>query len=71
MRMICRFITLVLCRSFKSDELNLDLQRVHEWVAANGLKLNPIIVISRCRVDIPPYTLLIGSCHFFSPSLID
>jgi hypothetical protein len=47
------------------DELNLDLQRVHEWAAANGLKLNPIkvqvIVISRCRVDIPPPTLLIGS----------
>jgi hypothetical protein len=46
-------------------ELNLDLQRVHEWAAANGLKLNPImsqvIVISRCRFDIPPPTLLIGS----------
>jgi hypothetical protein len=24
------------------DKLNLDLQRVHEWVAANGLKLNPM-----------------------------
>jgi hypothetical protein len=24
------------------DELNLDLKRVHEWAAANGLKLNPI-----------------------------
>jgi hypothetical protein len=40
------------------DELNLDLQRVHEWLAANGLKLNPmksqVIVISRCRVDILP-----------------
>jgi hypothetical protein len=38
------------------DELNLDLQRVHEWTDANGLKLNSIrihaIVISRCRVDI-------------------
>jgi hypothetical protein len=38
---------------------------VHEWAAANGLKLNPIksqaIVISCCRVDIPPPTLLIGS----------
>jgi hypothetical protein len=47
------------------DELNLDLQRLYEWMAANGLKLNPIksqvIVISRCRVDIPPLTLLIGS----------
>jgi hypothetical protein len=47
------------------DELNLDLQRVHERAAANRLKLNPIkshvIVISRCRVDILPPTLLIGS----------
>jgi hypothetical protein len=47
------------------DKLNLDLQRVHEWATANGLKLNPIksqvLVISRCRVDIPPTTLLIGS----------
>jgi hypothetical protein len=49
------------------DELNLDLQRVHKRVAANGLQLNSIksqvilIVISRCRVDIPPPTLLIGS----------
>jgi hypothetical protein len=47
------------------DELNLDLQRLHEWAAANGLKLNPVksqvIVISRCRVDIPPLTLLRGS----------
>jgi hypothetical protein len=38
---------------------------VHEWVGANGLKLNPtksqVIVISRCRVNIPPPTLLIGS----------
>jgi hypothetical protein len=38
------------------DEFNLDLQRVHELAAANGLKLNPVkcqvIVISRCRVDI-------------------
>jgi hypothetical protein len=38
---------------------------VHEWAAANGLKLNPInsqvIVINRCRVNIPPPTLLIGS----------
>jgi hypothetical protein len=38
---------------------------VHEWAAANGLMLNPIksqvIVISRCRVDIPLPMLLIGS----------
>jgi hypothetical protein len=66
MRMICRFITLVLSDFRKCiDELNLDLQRVHEWAAANSLKLNPIriqvIVISRCKVDIPPPTLLIGS----------
>jgi hypothetical protein len=47
------------------DELNLDLQRVHEWAAVNGLKLNAmksqLIVISSCRVDVPPPTLLIGS----------
>jgi hypothetical protein len=46
-------------------ELNLDLQRVHAWVAVNSLKLNPIksqvIVITRCRVDILPPTLLRGS----------
>jgi hypothetical protein len=46
----------------KSDELNLDAQRVHEWAAANGLKMNPmksqVIVISRCRVDIPHPTIL-------------
>jgi hypothetical protein len=39
------------------DELNLDLQRVHEWASANGLKLNPkksqVMLICRCRVDIP------------------
>jgi hypothetical protein len=50
------------------DELNLDLQSVHEWLAVNGLKLNSIkiqvIVINRCRVDIPPPTLLIGSDVF-------
>jgi hypothetical protein len=38
---------------------------VHEWTAANGRKLNPTksqeIVISRCRVDSLPPTLLIGS----------
>jgi hypothetical protein len=49
------------------DELNLDLHSVSvdKWTAANGLKLNPIksqvIVISRCRVDIPSLTLSIGS----------
>jgi hypothetical protein len=47
------------------DELYLDLQRVHEWTTANGLKLNPIkskvIVISRCRIDIPAPKLPIGS----------
>jgi hypothetical protein len=46
-------------------ELNLFMQRVHEWAAVIGLKLNPMksqaIVISRCRVDIQPPTLLIGS----------
>jgi hypothetical protein len=34
---------------------------VYEWAAANCLRLNPmksqVIVISRCRVDIPPLTL--------------
>jgi hypothetical protein len=34
------------------DELNLELQRVHKWAPANGLKLNSVksqvIVISRC-----------------------
>jgi hypothetical protein len=39
------------------------LQRVHESPVANGLMLNPIKsqVISRCWVDIPPPTQLIGS----------
>jgi hypothetical protein len=50
------------------DKLNLDLQHVHQWVPANGLKLNPmksqVILISRCRVDIPPPTLLIRSDFF-------
>jgi hypothetical protein len=36
------------------DELNLDLQRMHEYAAANCLRLNPmksqVIVISRCKV---------------------
>jgi hypothetical protein len=47
------------------DELNLDLQREHEWAVANGLKLNrmmsQVIVVSRCKVDNPPPTLLRGS----------
>jgi hypothetical protein len=36
---------------------------VHEWAATNCLELNPIkvIVISHCRVDILPPTLLLGS----------
>jgi hypothetical protein len=38
---------------------------VHDWAAANGLKLNPIkrqvIVISNYMVEFPPPTLLIGS----------
>jgi hypothetical protein len=63
MRMICRSITVVLCRTFKG-ELKLDLQRVHEWAAANDFKLNPmksqVIVIIRCKVDIPPPTLQDG-----------
>jgi hypothetical protein len=42
----------------------MDLQQTHEWATANGLKLNPeksqVILIHRCRADIPPPTLLIG-----------
>jgi hypothetical protein len=34
------------------DEMDLDLQRVHKWVAANGLQLksvnSQVIVIGRC-----------------------
>jgi hypothetical protein len=41
------------------------LQQIHEWAAANGLKLNPeksqVILKHRCRADIPTLTLLIGS----------
>jgi hypothetical protein len=33
---------------------------VHEWTAANPIK-SQVIVISRCRVDIPPPTLLVES----------
>jgi hypothetical protein len=46
MPMICRFIYHTYVASdFQMciDELNLDLQRVHEWAAANGLKLNPML----------------------------
>jgi hypothetical protein len=52
----CRFNIyaddLQIYHTYAVSELNLELQRVHEWVVANGLKLNPIksqvIVISRC-----------------------
>jgi hypothetical protein len=63
--MIYRFITV---RSSVSDlqrcydEINMDLQQIHEWAMANGLKVNPeksqVILIHRCRADIPPPTLL-------------
>jgi hypothetical protein len=47
------------------DEINLDLQQIHLWATANGLKLNPeksqVILIHRCRADIPPPTLLVGA----------
>jgi hypothetical protein len=47
------------------DEINMDLQQIHEWATANGLKLNPkkrqVILIHRSRADIPPPTLLIGA----------
>jgi hypothetical protein len=43
----------------------MDLQQIHKWVMANGLKMNPeksqVILIHRCRADIPPPTLLIGA----------
>jgi hypothetical protein len=46
------------------DEISKDLQQMHEWATANGLKLNPeksqVILIHRCRADIPPHILLIG-----------
>jgi hypothetical protein len=47
----------------------LDFQRVNDWAAANGFKLNPIksqvILISRCRVAIPSPSLLIGLTTIF------
>jgi hypothetical protein len=63
---ICKILHTCAVSDFQRciDEFNMDLQRVHEWAAANGLKLNPIkrqvIVISNCRVEFPPPTLLIG-----------
>jgi hypothetical protein len=43
----------------------MDLQQIQEWTTANGLKLNPeksyVILIHRCRADIPPPTLLISA----------
>jgi hypothetical protein len=45
--------------------LSMEDEQVTVLLLLDGLKLNPIksqlIVISRCRVDIPPPTLLIGS----------
>jgi hypothetical protein len=47
------------------EEINMDLQQIHEWATANGLKLNPeksqVIMINRCRADIAHTTLLIGA----------
>jgi hypothetical protein len=47
------------------EEINMDLQQIHEWATTNGLKLNPeksqVIPIRRYRADIPPPTLLIGA----------
>jgi hypothetical protein len=47
------------------DEINMDLQQIHEWATANRLKLYPeksqVLLINRCRADIPPPTLLIGA----------
>jgi hypothetical protein len=45
------------------DEINMDLQLIHECATANDLKLNTeksqVILIHRCRAGIPPPTLLI------------
>jgi hypothetical protein len=47
------------------DEINMDLQQKHGCETANGLNLNPeksqVILIRRCRANIPPLTLLIGA----------
>jgi hypothetical protein len=47
------------------DEINMDLQQIHEWPTANGLMLNPeksqVILIHRSRADVPLPTLLIGA----------
>jgi hypothetical protein len=47
------------------DEIKMDLQQIHKWVMATGLKMNPekrqVLLIHRCRADIPPPTLLIGA----------
>jgi hypothetical protein len=46
------------------DEINMDLQQIHELATANGLKMNPeksqVILIHRCRADI----LRVGSLGF-------
>jgi hypothetical protein len=43
----------------------MDLQQIHEWATANGLKLNPeksrVILIHRYRADISTPTVLIGA----------
>jgi hypothetical protein len=47
------------------DEINIDLQQIHEWAMVNGLKLNSkkslVILIHRCRADIPLPTLLMDA----------
>jgi hypothetical protein len=63
MRMISRFITVLVFRIY--NKINMYLQQIHEWATANRLKLYPeksqVILIHRCRADIPPPTLLIGA----------
>jgi hypothetical protein len=60
MRMISRFIPVPSVSELQRcyDETNMDLQQIHERATANGLKLNPeksqVILIHRCRADIPP-----------------
>jgi hypothetical protein len=66
---VSRFVTVLVFRIYKGqrcyDEINMHLHQIHERATANGLKLNPekrqVILIHRCRADIPPPTLLIGA----------
>jgi hypothetical protein len=68
MCMICRFITLVLRRTFKAVLISWTwicsvCMNGRLWMVLSWIRWR-VIVISRCRVDIPPPTLLIGSEFF-------